>query len=132
MSLLSSLIPHIVHSFMANREKPRDLWLHSLGVVMVISGFVMGSYFLFQFLSPVIGYLESGLVFSGVFLIFGLGLLSIKSRTKPQPGKEILLTANNIIEHLNIPFSFEKHAGKLILGTICLGVLLAQVLGKKH
>lgn len=131
MTIIPQLMAYLAH-VVWGREKPFSLsLLHCLGGVMVASGIGMGTYFLFQFLIPFVGYVESGLVISGFFVLMGGVFLCLKARQKTTSTQEMLLTAKDTLENINIPLSFEKHAGKLVVGAICAGFILAQLMGNK-
>lgn len=131
MNLLPQLITHLARLSMRDEKPICTLWLRSLGGVLLALGLGLGAYFLFQLLIPVIGYVESGLAISGTFLIIGICLLYSKSRKKINPASDILLQAKNTIESINIPLQLEKNAGKLVVGAICAGFLLSQLVGNK-
>lgn len=131
MNFLPQLIAHLAHATMGNEKPFCVLLLRSLGGVMLACGTGIGAYFLFQLLIPIVGYIESGLVISGIFLVIGTALLYFKPRKKADPAKEALLTAKNTIENINIPLQLEKHAGKLVAGAICAGFILSHLIGNK-
>lgn len=132
MKLFTSLITYMARHLIENEESCYALWLRRLGTVSLIGGLGMGTYFLFHLLIPILGYLESGLVISAVFLILGLGLICLKPRKKTDPTKEILLTAKNTLEQINVPMQLEKHGGKLVGGAVLLTLLLLLYTVKKE
>lgn len=131
MNLLPQVIAHLARATMRDEKPLCTLWLRILGGILLSIGIGIGTYFLFQYLAPIVGYVESGLVISGIFLIIGMVLLYIKPRRKVDPASELLLTAKNTIENINIPLQLEKHAGKLVAAAVCVGFILSQFVGSK-
>lgn len=131
MNLLPQLIAYLARATMQDEKPICTLWLRSLGGLLFTCGLGLGAYFLFPFLIPILGYVESGLAISGVFLILGICLLYLKPRRRTNPTSDMLLRAKNTIENINIPLQLEKNATKLVVGAICVGFILSQLVGSK-
>lgn len=131
MSLLASLLAQFALGALQHREHSKPKWVCGLGILFLILGSVFGGYFLFQLAVPQLGYIETGLIFSGIFILIGVSLMVFKPKKKPEAIPQMLTNAKNAVEEIDVPAIFQKHSGKIILGTIVSGMILSQLIPTK-
>jgi len=73
---------YLLHSLFKYHESPSSLIYKLLGGGFLLSGGLVGVFFLFQALIPFIGYLESAALACSILIVFGIDLLLIAQQRK--------------------------------------------------
>lgn len=132
MSLMASLLAQFALGALQHRgEHSKPKWVCGLGIVFLSLGSILGGYFIFNLLVPQLGYTETGLIFSALFIAIGAGLLLFKPKKESVPVPQMLTDAKNALEEIDMQQIFQKHSGKIIMGTIVGGMVLSQLLSPK-
>jgi hypothetical protein len=92
----------------------------------MLSGLV-GTYFLFQALTPWVGYLESGGIVCGILAVLGLCFLFIEKKKKPSFQEEASHKVINFFKDLDIEKVLKDHAVPLSLISLGAGFILSQI-----
>lgn len=109
------------------RESASFLITHLIGYLSLIMGGIIGFYFLFQLLVPLIGYLETGALFCAFFLIIG-GLFLVLGRKKPtNPINDLMCEAQRMFKDLEIDKNLKKNAPKILIYSLATGLILSQM-----
>lgn len=124
------LIPYIIEFLFNKRKTPLSILRILVGVFLIISGLFTGGYFLFNYVAPIIGYYEAGLVCCLLLTIVGIAFLKIPSRQK-----EADLSFSHLIQNFPsqevISGFIKNNEKKIFLLTAIGGILLLQLL-KSH
>ena len=100
---------------------------HLIGYLSLIVGGVLGFYFFFQLLVPLIGYLETGALFCAFFFITG-GLFLILGRKKPtSPLNDLMYEAQKMIKETKIDKTLKENAPKILLYSLAASLILSQL-----
>lgn len=131
MNLVASLIAQFALGALQQRRASKPLWVYLLGIFFLALGGVFGCYFLFQYLVPLIGYIETGMLFSGFFIICGAGFFIVKPKKKADQAAQIIANAKTAIDKIDVSDIIQKHSGKIMIGAVVIGAILSQFLGGK-
>jgi len=113
-------------------KKPKHLFIGRLiGYFLLIVAAIIGLYFLFQALVPVVGYLESGGIFCGIFLAGGLSFLYFSQEKKQSnPMEDLLISAQEMIQNADVNVDkIKKNAPQILLVSCIVGLSLYQMKG---
>lgn len=122
----------ILETVMSLLLKPKVSSIFSIkrmtGCFFLALGGGIGFWFLFQFLVPLIGYLQSGALMSAFFLGIGCFLLFWERRKKATcPIAMILGEAQEIFKGVNMEKMLKNNVYKVILVSFIGGIVLSQV-----
>ena len=93
---------------------------------LMLSGLV-GTYFLFQVLTPWVGYLESGGIVCGTLAALGFGFLLIEKKKKPSLQEEASHKILNFVKNLDVEKILKNNALLLSLFSLGVGIVLSQI-----
>lgn len=102
-----------------------------LGYILLGVAVILGLYFLFEFLVPIIGYIQSGVLFTLFFAVIGLLLIFLSRRKKSRPIDNVLEGAEEIIKGLDIDTFITENNYKIILFSFVGGLVLSGLKGCK-
>ena len=131
MTLLASLLTQVALNAFHPGRPSKPIWACALGMFFITLGSTCGCYFIFNYFVPQFGYIPTGLAFSGLFLGVGALLLSHKPKKKPESLPDLLTTAKNSLEEVNVDKIIHQHSGKILIGSIVAGVVLSQIFSSK-
>lgn len=69
--MIELLLTFLRHAITSPPQKSRFIFLKWVGALLMISGSILGAYFLFKRLGPILGEIEAGLVMSGILIVIG-------------------------------------------------------------
>jgi hypothetical protein len=119
-------------NFLLKTQEPPRFWIICvLGYVFILIGGGLGLFFLFQFLVPLIGYLESGAILSLLLMGGGLLILLLNHKKPSRPIDNILGEAQEVFKQINIQKILQENGPKIIIFSFISGILLSQLTGKK-
>lgn len=98
-----------------------------LGCFFLMLGSVVGMFFLFQSLVPIVGYLESGAIAGAALIVLGIGFLMLGQSKKPAPSDEIAEKALNFFNDFDLEKYLKNNALPLSLLSLGIGVILSQL-----
>ena len=93
---------------------------------LMLSGLV-GTYFLFQVLTPWVGYLESGGIVCGVLAVLGFCFLFIEKKKKPSFQEEASHKVLDYLKGFDIEKVLKDNAVPLSLISLGAGFILSQI-----
>ena len=131
MNLVASLIAQFALGALQQRRASKPLWVYLLGIIFLALGGGFGCYFSFQYLVPLIGYIETGMLFSAIFIVFGAGFFIVKPKKKVDQAAQMITNAKSAIDKIDISDVIQKHSGKIAIGAIVVGAVLSQFLWTK-
>ncbi len=112
--------------FKPNESRPL-LVSKVLGCFFLLISGGMSTYFLFQALAPVVGYVEGGMIVSVLVGVLGVGLLCMGQKKPPSPPEEALEKALSFFKELEIEKYLKKNALAVSLLSFVGGVILSQL-----
>lgn len=129
MSKISMLFPYVIEYFMQGRRSSSSLLYKITGSLLIIIGGVIGSYSLFNYMVPIIGFNESGIAIFFILTCIGIVLLSISGKKKnPEPGQEVLKLLHNFQDQINLPGFLKENGKKVLVFSVIGGILLSQLM----
>ena len=120
------LVPIILNYFLKPQECRPLLVTKILGFLLLMIAAVTGLYFLFQFLVPLIGYIESGAVLTLILATGGSVLLSLNTRKKPHSHHDVIISAKEILKELQVDQFIKQNSYKIILVSFVTGLVFSQ------
>lgn len=103
-----------------------------LGSLFLILGVVLGMFFLFQMLVPIIGYNESGAIVSVGLISLGLSLLLCRKFKTQKSKEETEHDPLSAFSKIDIEKLFKENALPISLLSLIGGIILSQVTPYKH
>lgn len=132
MNVVASLITQIALTAFQHRGQSKPMWASFLGVFFLVLGGGFGGYFIFHFLVPLIGYIETGMLFSVFFIACGLSIFLFRPKKKADPVAQALSSAKNVVDKIDVSELIQKHSGKIMIGAVLMGAVLSQFLSAKN
>jgi hypothetical protein len=114
-----------------HQESTSYFVIRILGYSFTLVGGVIGIFFLFQSLVPLIGYLEAGALFSFLFIGGGLLMIFLSHQKQTRPIDQIMGEAHEIYKQINIEKVLKKNALQILMFSFVAGIILAQFKGQK-
>lgn len=121
----------ILETFLHSCVSKPVLGIKILGYCFLLLGGGTGAFFLFQALSPIVGYLESGGIISSLFIIFGIFLLW-REKSKSTPQEEAIQKIGTFFKELNIEKILKEHAIVISLLSVGAGIILSRIKNVKN
>lgn len=103
------------------------LMTHILGYIFIIVGGLIGIFFLFQFLVPLIGYLETGALFALLFIGGGWLMIYLNRRKQTRPIDQIMGEVHEIYKKIDIEKVVKKNAPQILIFSFAAGIILSQL-----
>ena len=103
-----------------------------LGGFFLILGVMLGVFFLFQMLAPIIGYNESGAIVSVGLIFLGLSLLLCRKFKTQESKEETAHDPLSAFSKIDIEKLFKENALPISLLSLIGGIILSQVTPHKH
>ncbi len=127
-----SIILLLLEMFLKPEASPKPFFNgRLLGYILLFIASVIGMYFLFQGLIPVIGYLESGAIICAIVASAGfLFLFLSREKKKPKPIDKIVDTAKMHYNNAegDLERFFKENAPNIILYAGLAGLTLYQII----
>ncbi|OJW49149.1 MAG: hypothetical protein BGO67_11355 [Alphaproteobacteria bacterium 41-28] len=105
--------------------------LRMLGYLFLGVAIIIGLYFLFEFLVPILGYIQSGVIFVLFFAGLGCLLIFISRRKQSRPIDDVIEKAEQIIKDIDVDAFIAKNSYKIILFSFVSGLVLSEFKGCK-
>lgn len=121
----------IVSFLFKPQESTPFLVTQILGYIFIIVGGAVGIFFLFQFLVPLIGYLESGAVLSLLLMGGGVLMLFLSPKKQSRPIDPMIGEVQEIFRKTNIQTMLKENGPKIIIFSFITGIILSQLKGQK-
>jgi len=109
-----------------SRESSPALVSKILGCFFLMLAGLIGMFFLFQALVPLVGYLESGIITCGVLGVLGTGFLLMGQKKKASPQEELAEKALNFFKDFNLEKLLKNNAIAVSLLSFGIGIVLSQ------
>ena len=118
----------MILDFLLKPQECKFLWITRIfGYVLIVLAAIFGLYFLFEFLVPVIGYIESGALLTLVLAGGGCFLIYFSRRKKSRPLDDLVGTAKEVFGDLDIDKLIKKNSGTIIFISFVSGLALSQL-----
>lgn len=115
--------------------KPKEsiglLVIRMLGYLFLAAAVIIGLYFLFEFLVPIVGYIQSGVIFVLFFAVLGCLLISLSRRKPQRPIDDMMEKAEEIIKGIDVDTFVAKNSYRIILFSFVGGLVLSEFKGCK-
>ncbi|HUX79995.1 MAG TPA: hypothetical protein VMW10_09675 [Alphaproteobacteria bacterium] len=98
-----------------------------MGYLLLGIAVILGLYFLFELLVPILGFIESGVLFTLFFAILGLLLIFVSRRKQSRPVDDAMEKASEAIKSLEL--DIQKNGYKIIIFSFVTGLVLSQLKG---
>jgi len=122
------ILQKIVSYLFKPQGRGRYFMIQIAGYFLLFIGGCLGLFFLFQALIPLIGYIESGAVMSGLFLVGGLIVLILGRRKKSsRPIDTIFNEAQNMAKQIDLENILKNNVHKILLASFFGGLLVSQL-----
>ena len=109
-----------------SRESSPVLVSKILGCFFLMLAGLIGMFFLFQALVPLVGYLESGIIMCGVLGVLGTGFLLMGQKKKASPQEELAEKALNFFKDFNLEKLLKNNAIAVSLLSFGIGIVLSR------
>ncbi len=116
----------ILYDLWASRERETSLGSKALGYCFLSAGVLGGTFFLFQGLVPLLGYVQSGAVVCSILAFTGGVLLLLTRKKKPLLHEALPQQALSFLKDLDVEKLLKEHALSLSLLSFGAGVALSQ------
>jgi len=113
-------------------ERKSTLLLQMAGYVFITVGVLIGLWFLFLYLTPLIGHFESGAIACTLLIILGAALIFIGQQKKASPQEESVEKISNFIKELDIEKLLKNNALLISLLSLGMGFILSQMKNVKN
>jgi len=117
----------ILYDLLASRERGSSLGSKILGYCFLSIATLGGTFFLFQWLVPLLGYLESGAIICFILALTGGILLFMTRERKPPPHEILSHQALSFLKDLDVEKVLKEHALSLSLLSFGAGIALSQL-----
>ena len=117
----------ILDLLLKSQESKPTLVFKMVGYFFLMLSGLVGTYFLFQALTPQVGYLESGGIACGILAILGIFFLLIEKKSKASLQEEASRKALNFVKDFDIEKVLKDNALTLALFSLGVGIILSQV-----
>lgn len=111
--------------------KPKETACHwsakAIGFFFLLVGLILGLVFLFQFLSPLIGHLETGALYGGTFILTGILFIFLGRKKPTRPIDELMMRAQKLIRDSEADEMIRENAPKILLFSLAAGLILSQL-----
>jgi hypothetical protein len=124
-----TLLTYFLDLFLKEKQMNSSrIIVSAAGCLLLLIGIGMGFFFVFQYMVPIWGYLESGAFLCIASLLGGILLLLI-SRPKQQdnPASKLVDTTTDSLKNLHIEEMMTPHLSKIIPFVLLGGFLLSQL-----
>ena len=98
-----------------------------LGYMFILVGGVLALIFLFQLLSPLLGYLATGALFCAFFFSVGGAFLVIGQKKKPRLIDDMFEEAQEMLKTLEFAKTIKQNGLKILIFAFVTGLLLSQI-----
>lgn len=116
----------ILDLLLKSRESRPVLVSKILGCFFLILAGLIGVFFLFQALIPIVGYLESGILTCGFLGVLGTGFLFMSPKKKASPHEELAEKSLKFFKDFNLEKVLKNNALAVSLLSFGIGILLSQ------
>ncbi len=119
-----ALALNVLDIFLKTKEKTFS-WLCAVGGSLVLSGLGFSLYFGFNYLVPLFGYFETGMLLSSFLILTGVLLMLATHHKKPTPTlNKALNTLEEKADDLHLKKIYENHKELILAASLVAGVLL--------
>lgn len=115
---------NVLGLFLKAKEKSFS-WLCAVGSLFILGGLGFGLYFGFNYLVPLLGHFEAGMLLSGFLILIG-SILMLKMRRKQSTPviSKAVDTFKEKADDLHLKEMYENHKELVLAASFVVGVLL--------
>jgi cytochrome c biogenesis protein CcdA len=117
--------------FLKPQKESQEVYWRILGLTFLMVGIGLGSFFLFETLVPLIGYVESGASISVLLILMGSSLLLLNRKKQLVPQVPSLPPIQDVFKGIDMENELKNHAGKIMLLAFGIGFTLSQLTNVK-
>ncbi len=128
---MMSFFTLLINFFLKPQEVGLIMIMRIFGYLLLLIAAGIGLYFLFKFLVPEIGYIESGAVLTLIFAGGGCLLLFLSHQKRHHPVDDVREKATAIFKSFDIDKLIAKNSYKIILFSLVSGLVLSGLKGSK-
>jgi hypothetical protein len=121
----------LINFLLKPKESVALLVVRIVGYLLLGVAIIMGLYFLFEYLVPILGYIQSGVIFILFFAVLGCLLISLSRRKQSRPIDEIRKQAEQIMKDIDVDAFIVQNSHKIILFSFVSGLILSGLKGSK-
>lgn len=124
-----TLLTYFLDLFLKEKQMNSSrIIVRAAGCLLLLIGIGMGFFFVFQYMVPIWGYLESGAFLCIASLLGGILLLLIsRPKQRDNPVSKLVDTTTDSLKNLHIEEMMTPHMSKIIPFALLGGFLLSQL-----
>lgn len=115
----------LINYVLKPKKNIANLGARIVGYVFLGIAVILGLYFLFEFLVPILGYIQCGVLFTVFFAIIGMLMIFIGRRKQSRPVDDVMEKAQEIIKSLDA--DIQKNGYKILIFSFVTGLVLSQL-----